>query len=117
MVVGDNEYLRDETCTGLPTTSFLMVVCFASRFAQNGGAVRLRNYMSMPHVFQMFKSHPSVNMSYREFAKFIKEVTNGKPIETQMSFVNGKGITEKVSLDLKKYSVTFTKEEVRSRPA
>jgi hypothetical protein len=115
MVVGDNEYLRDETCTRL-APHLLMVVCFASRFAKKGGAVRLKNYMSMPHVFQMFRTHPSVKMSYREFAKFIKEVTNGNPIETQMSLVNVKGITEKESLNLEKYSVTFTKEEVRSRP-
>jgi hypothetical protein len=111
IVVGDNEYLRDESCTFLRWV-FLTIVYFAATFAKNGGRIRLQNYMSMPHVFQMFRTHPSVNTSFKEFARFIKDVTNGTQVETQISFINGKGVADKHPLDLEKYSVTYSKAEV-----
>jgi hypothetical protein len=111
IVVGDNEYLRDESCT-LLRWLFLTIVYFASTFAKNGGSIRLQNYMSMPHVFQMFRTHPSVNTSFKEFARFIKDVTSGKQVQTQISFVNGNGVADKDPLDLEKYSVTYPKAEV-----
>jgi hypothetical protein len=78
----------------------------------NGGHVRLQNYLAMPHVFQIFEKHPSTHTVYLEYARFIKEVTNGKIIETEMRIVNGKGMIQDGPLDLKQYPVTFTKEEV-----
>jgi hypothetical protein len=111
IIVGDNEYLRDESCT-LLKWSCLTIVYFASTFAKNGGSIRLQNYMSMPHVFQIFRTHPSSNTSFKEFARFIKDATDRKRVETQISFVNGKGIADKDPLDLEKYSVTYSKAEV-----
>ena len=111
IVVGDNEYLRDEIRI-LHLLTYLMIVYFASKLAKNGGRVRLQNYIGMPHVFQVFQKHPSTHASFREYAKFITEVTSGKPIETQMSFVNGKGVIEERSLNLEEYPTSYTKDEV-----
>jgi hypothetical protein len=91
----------------------LMVVYFASNFAKNGGSIRLQNYLAMPHVFQIFHTHPSTQTSFQQYGRFIKEVTSGKSIQTQMQIVNGKGILEDHQLDLKQYPISFTKEEVR----
>jgi hypothetical protein len=97
--------------------SYLIIVYFASKFAKNGGHVRLQNYIAMPHVFQLFPKHPSTHTSFREYAKFIKEVTSGQPIETQMSIVNGKGVIEEQPLNLEQYPTSYTKEEVDRPPS
>jgi hypothetical protein len=78
--------------------------------------VRLQNYKSMPHVFQIFQKHPSTETCFREYARFIKDVTDtgGNGIETELRYVNGKGQVEETALDLEKYNVGFTKEEVCS---
>jgi acetyl esterase/lipase len=111
IAVGDNEYLRDEIrMSNLEV--YLTVVYFASQFAKNGGKVRLQNYLAMPHVFQMFLKHPSPKTSFREFAKFITEVTSGKSIETEFQIINGKGIIEGEPLQIETYQISFTKEEV-----
>ena len=83
IVVGDNEYFRDEICTYLHLVVNLTIVHFASEFARNSGRVRLQNYRSMPHVFQIVENHPSANTSFQEYAKFINEVTRGKMIEME----------------------------------
>jgi acetyl esterase/lipase len=111
IVVGDNEYLRDESRI-LHLLSYLMIVYFASKLAKNGGRVRLQNYIAMPHVFQIFQKHPSTHTSFREYAKFITEVTSGKPIESQMSIVNGKGVIEEQPLNLEQYPTSYSKKEV-----
>lgn len=74
--------------------------------------MRLQNYLAMPHVFQMFQKHPSTRTCFREYGKFIKDVTSGKPIETEMQIVNGKGIFEDTPLKFESYKVSFSKEEV-----
>ena len=89
-----------------------MTVYFGAQFAKNGGNVRLQNYLAMPHVFQMFQKHPSTKTSFREYAKFITEVTNGKPIKTEAQIVNGKGIIEDAPLSFESYQISFTKDEV-----
>lgn len=89
----------------------LIIVYFASKFAKNGGHVRLQNYLAMPHVFQVFEKHPSARTSFREFTNFVQEVTSGKIIDTQMNAVNGKGIFEDEPLDLDQYPITFTKKK------
>jgi hypothetical protein len=66
----------------------------------------------MPHVFQIFQKHPSTETCFREYARFIKDVTSGKGIETEMRYVDGKGGIEESELDLEKFGVGFTKEEV-----
>ena len=66
----------------------------------------------MPHVFQIFEKHPSTYTVFREYARFIKEVTGGKIIETEMKIVDGKGIIQEDPLDLEQYPVLFTKDEV-----
>lgn len=67
----------------------------------------------MPHVFQIFANHPSTETCFREYARFIKDVTTvGKGIESELRYVNGKGQIETTELDLEKYNVGFTKEEV-----
>ena len=78
--------------------------------------MRLQNYKSMPHVFPMFPKHPSTNTCYKEWARFINEVTSGEKIETALQMVNGKGIIENTPLDLERYHVGFTKEQVLSLP-
>ena len=90
----------------------LMIVYFASKFAKNGGHVRLQNYLAMPHVFQIFDKHPCTRTCFREYAKFIDDVTSGNIIETQMNIFNGKGIIQDEPLDLEQYPITFTREEV-----
>ena len=89
-----------------------MIVYFGYKFAKNGGHVRLQDYLAMPHVFQIFQKHPCTRKSFQEFARFIKEVTNGEVIQTDMKIINGKGIMEEKQLNLEQYPVTFTKEEV-----
>lgn len=74
--------------------------------------MRLQNYLAMPHVFQMFQKHPSTWTCFREYGKFIKDVTSGKPIETEMQIVNGKGIIEDTPLKFESYKISFSKEEV-----
>ena len=74
--------------------------------------MRLQNYLAMPHVFQMFLKHPSPKTCFREFAKFITDVTSGKTIETTFQIVNGKGIIEDEPLQIETYQISFTKEEV-----
>ena len=98
----------------VPLASFLdlITVYFASKFAKNGGQLRLQNYIAMPHVFQIFQKHPSTHTSFREYAKFITDVTSGKTIETQMNIVNGKGVIEEYPLDLEQYPTAYTREEV-----
>ena len=91
---------------------YLTAVYFASQFAKNGGKVRLQNYLAMQHVFQMFLKHPSPKTCFREFAKFITDVTSGKSIETEFQIVNGKGIIEDEPLQIETYQISFTKEEV-----
>ena len=66
----------------------------------------------MPHVFQIFRKHPSTETSFREYSRFIKDVTSGKGTETEMRYVDGKGRVEATELDLEKFNVGFTKEEV-----
>ncbi len=72
----------------------------------------MQNYIAMPHVFQIFQKHPSTNTSFREYAKFITDVTGAKTIETRMNIVNGKGIIEEYPLDLDKYPTAYTNEGV-----
>src|SRR5271170_1025102 len=95
-----------------PVEAYLTAVYFASQFAKSGGKVRLQNYLAMPHVFQMFLKHPSTKTCFREFAKFINDVTNGKSIETEFQIVNGRGIIEDVPLKIEGYQISFTTEEV-----
>jgi len=66
----------------------------------------------MPHVFQIFRNHPATNACFNEYAKFIKNVTSGKELETRFEMVNGKGIVEENPVDLGNYTISLTKEEV-----
>ena len=116
IVVGDNEYLRDESRI-LHLLLYLIIVYFASKFAKNGGHVRLQNYIAMPHVFQIFQKHPSTHASFREYAKFIKEVTSGKAIESEMRIVSGKGVIEEQPLNFGQYPTSYTKEQVDRYPS
>jgi hypothetical protein len=74
--------------------------------------VRLQSYLSMPHNFQVFDTHPSIATAFRECVQFIQDVTTGRTVETEMKAVNEKGVIEQTPLDLEKYPVTATKEEV-----
>src|SRR5579859_6427601 len=97
----------------LPPSSLPNVlVYFVRNFVKGGGKVRLQNYKSMPHVFQIFQKHPSTETCFREYSRFIKDVTSEKGIETEMRYVNGRGRIEESELDLEKFNVGFTKEEV-----
>src|SRR5579859_7027900 len=98
----------------LPPSSLPNVlVYFVRNFVKGGGKVRLQNYKSMPHVFKIFLKHPSTETCFREYARFIQDVTTSKGgIETELRFVNGKGVIETTKMDLDKYKVGFTKEEV-----
>jgi len=78
--------------------------------------VRLQNYLAMPHVFQMFQKHPSTRTCFREYGKFIRDVTSGKAIETEMQIVNGRGIMEDTPLKIESYHISFTEEEVTPDP-
>jgi len=96
----------------VPYAASLTKVYFAYQFAQNGGKVRLQSYLAMPHIFPMFQKHPSTKTCFRQYAKFIREVTSGESIETEMQIVNGKGIIEAAPLEFESYQISFTKEEV-----
>jgi hypothetical protein len=89
-------------------------VYFGLNFVKRGGKIRLQNYKSMPHVFQIFSRHPSTKTCFNEYGKFISNVTSGKAIETRFEMVNGKGVIEEEPLDLSQYQVSFSKEEVSS---
>lgn len=66
----------------------------------------------MPHVFLLFENHPCTKRAYSELAKFIKDVTSGKTIESRMEVVNGKGIREEQPLDLERFPIMFSKSQV-----
>jgi hypothetical protein len=87
-------------------------VYFSYKYAKTGGQLRLQKYQSMPHVWQMFPKHVASQASFKQFAKFIGEVTDGKSIQTEMRIVNGKGVLQEGTFDLEKYPVQFTREEV-----
>jgi len=89
-----------------------MIVYFAAQFARNGGTIRLQTYVAMCHVFQMFPHHPCTLASFYELRKFIYEATSGAQIESEMRIVDGQGRIQEDPLDLDKYPITITKEEV-----
>ena len=88
---------------------------FAYHFAASGGQLRLQNYLAMPHLFQIFQKHVSAVTVFREYGLFIRDVTKGRRIGTEMRNVSGKGIIEETPLDLEQYPVLFSKQEVLFR--
>jgi hypothetical protein len=66
----------------------------------------------MPHAFVMFEKHPSTETCYKELAKFAKDVTSGRNVETRMEIVNGKGVIQDQPLDVETYPIAISKPEV-----
>jgi len=74
--------------------------------------VKLQVYESMPHVFFLFEGHPCSKTGFSELAKFTIAATSDKLMETELQFVDGKGVVGDSPLRLDDYPVSYTKTEV-----
>jgi len=89
-----------------------ILVYFAVNHAKNGGIVKLQVYESMPHVFFLFEGHPCSKTGFSELVKFTNAATSSKLMETELQFVNGKGVVRDTPLRSDDYPVFYAKTEV-----
>jgi hypothetical protein len=105
-----NTYETPRVSTGLISSN--LTVYFSVKHANTEGKVRLQIYLSMPHVFPVFSSHPSAKTCYKEIGDFIKTVVHGESFESCAEIIKGDGIIERGEFDLERYSINFDKPQV-----